>query len=321
MSSFDSRPSYNAEASHFTATIKAGNLKWTAVIDWKEANKFADPLSFNALPRTTGKYAGAKVISATSEEALRAQLRQLDPSVKFIATTNKTTALGTAITTLSDSDAKMLEGMRIDPDVSDIVYHRACRQFGAPTQKRPDFRVPPTVVTKSPYSETETGELNHAFLRIFLDKTHPELKETNHEHYNTQVLLNWHQDSGLKVLTLASLGQAFEECNALEFFRNSLSGTRSRGQSLNIVRSYSWDKIQAYRRGPQEEQPSTPPPPGSPQEAADNVRILRLAKNQVRQLHPTWSEKSGEFSKSVTEVFRSWAINENLNLTKKSGIF
>jgi hypothetical protein len=219
MSSFDSRPSYNAEASHFTATIKAGNLKWTAVIDWKEANKFADPLSFNALPRTTGKYAGAKVISATSEEALRAQLRQLDPSVKFIATTNKTTALGTAITTLSDSDAKMLEGMRIDPDVSDIVYHRACRQFGAPTQKRPDFRVPPTVVTKSPYSETETGELNHAFLRIFLDKTHPELKETNHEHYNTQVLLNWHQDSGLKVLTLASLGQAFEECNALEFFR------------------------------------------------------------------------------------------------------
>jgi hypothetical protein len=321
MSAFDTRPSYNAEASHFTATIKAGLYKWTAELQWKEANKFKDPVSFNAQARTTGKYAGAKVIHAANEEALRTQLRQMDPSVKFVATANKTTALGTAITKLSDSDAKMLEGMRVDPDVSDIVYNRACRQFGATPEKRPDLAAPPAVVEKSPYSEKEQGELNHAFLRIFLDKTHPELKENNHEQYNTQVLLNWHRDSGLNILTLTSLDQAFQECRALQFFRTALSGTRTRGQSDNLVRSYSFEKIQDYRRPAQEEQPVAPPPQGSPQEAAENARVLRLAKNQVRQLHPSWSEKSGEFNKSVTEVIRSWAVNENPNLAKKSGHF
>jgi hypothetical protein len=320
MSSFDTRPSYQAEASHFTATIKAGNLKWTAVIDWKEANKFADPLSFNAQPRTTGKYVGAKVIHATSEEALRRQLRQIDPSVKFVAVANKKTALGTAITTLSDSDATMLEGMRTDSSVSDTLYNRACRQFGATPQKRPDFTVAPTVVTKSPYDSETTGELNQAFLRIFLDKKHPELKESGHEPFNTEVLLRWHKDSGLGVLTMASLDRAFQECSELQFFRNSPSGTRSRGQEPNMVHSYSFQKIQDYRNPPQEEQ-AAPPPPGSPQEAAENARVLRLAKNQVRQLHPSWSEKSGEFNKSVTEVIRSWAVNENPNLAKKSGHF
>jgi hypothetical protein len=322
MSSFDSRPAYNAEASHFTAKIKAGTYKWVAEIDWKEANKFKDPLSFNAQARTTGKYAGAKVISATSEETLRAHLRQLDPSVRFVATTNKTTALGTAITSLSDSDAKMLEGMRVDPDVSDVVYNRACRQFGASPEKRPDFTVAPANVEKSPYSETETGELNHAFLRLFLDKKHPELKERGHEAFNKEVLLRWHVDSGLSILTMASLDRAFQECSALQFFRSALSGTRTRGQNdSNVVRAYSFPKIQEYRNPPQEEQPSAPPPPGSPQEAAENARVLRLAKNQVRQLHPSWNEKSGEFNKSVTEVIRSWAINENPNLAKKSGHF
>jgi hypothetical protein len=321
MSSFHTRPAYNAEASHFTATIKAGNLKWTAVIDWKEENKFADPLSFNARPRTTGKYAGAKVIHATSEEALRAQLRQIDPSVKFVAEPNKKSSLGTPIT-MSDSDAKILEGMRTDSSVSDTLYNRACRQFGEPPQKRPDFTVTPTVVTKSPYSETETGELNHAFLRIFLDKKHPELKENGHEAFNREVLLRWHKDSGLNILTMASLDRAFEECDALRFFRSALSGTRTRGQNDgSVVRAYSFQKIQDYRNPPQEEQPAAPPPPGSPQEAAENARVLRLAKNQVRQLHPSWNEKSGEFNKSVTEVIRSWAINENPNLAKKSGHF
>jgi hypothetical protein len=321
MSSFDTRPAYNADASHFTATIKAGTYKWTAELEWKEANKFAAPLSFNAQSRTTGKYAGAKVISATSEEALRAQLRQIDPSVIFIATTNKTTALGTAITALSDSDATMLEGMRTDSSVSDTLYNRACRQFGTPPQKRPDFTVTPTVVEKSPYTETETGELNHAFLRIFLDKKHPELKESGHEPFNTEVLLRWHRDSGLNILTMASLDRAFEECDALRFFRSALSGTRTRGQNdSSVVRAYSFQKIQDYRNPPQEEQPA-PPPPGSPQEAAENARVLRLAKNQVRQLHPSWNEKSGEFNKSVTEVIRRWAINENPNLAKKSGHF
>jgi hypothetical protein len=322
MSSFDTRPAYNAEASHFTATIKAGNLKWTAVIDWKEANKFADPLSFNAQPRTTGKYAGAKVIHATSEDALRKQLRQIDPSVKFVAAAHKTTALGTSITKLSDSDAKMLEGMRVDPDVSDIVYNRACRQFGAPPQKRPDFTVAPAVVEKSPYSEKEQGELNHAFLRIFLDKKHPELRESGHEAFNKKVLLRWHADSGLSILTMASLDRAFQECSALQFFRSALSGTRTRGQSdSNVVRSYSFDAIQAYRRSDEPAQPVQPPASGRPEKAAANARVLRLAKNQVRQLHPSWNEKSGEFNKSVTEVIRSWAINENPNLAKKSGHF
>jgi hypothetical protein len=320
MSSFDTRPSYQAEASHFTATIKAGNLKWTAVIDWKEANKFAAPLSFNAQARTTGKYAGAKVISATSEEALRAQLRQLDPSVKFVAATNKKTALGTAIT-MTDSDAKILEGMRTDSSVSDTLYNRACRQFGTPPQKRPDFTVAPAVVAKSPYTETETGELNAAFLRLFLDKYHPELKENGHEAYNREILLNCHKDSGLNVLTLASLEQARAECSELGLFRTALSGTRTRGQAPDIVHTYSWEKIQDYRRPTQEEQPVAALPPGSPQEAAENARVLRLAKNQVRQLHPGWDEKSGEFAKSVTEVIRTWAINENPNLARKSGHF
>jgi hypothetical protein len=320
MSSFDTRPSYHAEASHFTAKIKAGTFKWTAELDWKDANKFAAPLSFNAQARTTGKYAGAKVISATSEETLRAHLRQLDPSVKFVAEPNKKSSLGTPIT-MSDSDAKMLEGMRVDPDVSDIVYNRACRQFGQSPQTRPDFTTPTAVVAKSPYSETETGELNAAFLRIFLDKQHPELKENGHEAFNRDILLNWHRDSGLNVLTTASLEQAFTECCELQFFRTALSGTRTRGQSdSNVVRSYSFQKIQDYRNPPQEEQPVAPPP-GSPQEAAENARVLRLAKNQVRQLHPSWSEKSGEFNKSVTEVIRSWAINENPNLARKSGHF
>jgi hypothetical protein len=322
MSSFDSRPAYNAEASHFTATIKAGTYKWTAELEWKEANKFAAPLSFNALSRTTGKYAGAKVIHAANEEALRAQLRQIDPSVRFIATTNKTTALGTAITALSDSDATMLEGMRTDSSVSDTLYNRACRQFGTPPQKRPDFTVAPTVVTKSPYSETETGELNTAFLRLFLDKYHPELKENGHEAFNRDILLRWHTDSGLRILTLASLERALQECSALQFFRSALSGTRTRGQSdSNLVRSYSFDAVQEYRRSDEEPPAQPPPPQGSPQEAAENARVLRLAKNQVRQLHPSWNEKSGEFNKSVTEVIRSWAINENPNLARKSGHF
>jgi len=320
MSSFDTRPGYNAEASHFTAKIKAGNLKWTAELDWKEANKFADPLSFNAQHRTTGKYAGPRVIHATSEETLRAHLRQLDPSVKFVAENSKKSSLGTPII-MSDSDAKMLEKMRVDTDVSDVVYNRACRQFDAPPQKRPDFTAPPTVVAKSPYSETETGELNHAFLRIFLDKQHPELKENGHEAFNREILLRWHRDSGLQILTLASLKRAHVECSELGFFRTALSGTRSRGQDPNIVHTYSFQKIQEYRNPPQEEQPPAPPPPGSPQEAAENARVLRLAKNQVRQLHPSWSEKSGEFNKSVTEVIRGWAINENPNLAKKSGHF
>jgi hypothetical protein len=322
MSSFDNRPAYNAEASHFTAKIKAGLYKWTAVIDWKEANKFADPLSFNAQARTTGKYAGAKVIHATSEDALRAQLRHLDPSVKFIAEPNKKTALGTSISKLSDSDATMIEGMRTDSSVSDTLYNRACRQFGATPEKRPDFTVPPTVVTKSPYSETETGELNSAFLRLFLDKYHPELKENGYEAFNREILLRWHRDSGLGVLTLASLEQARAECSELGFFRTASSGTRIRGGSPNIVHSYSFQKIQDYRNPPLEEQPiAPPPPPGSPQEAAENARVLRLAKNQVRQLHPGWNERSGEFAKSVTEVIRTWAINENPNLARKSGHF
>ena len=322
MSSFDTRPSYHAEASHFTAKIKAGAYKWTAELDWKEANKFKDPLSFNAQARTTGKYAGAKVIHAANEEALRAQLRQIDPSVKFIATTNKTTALGTAITALSDSDATMLEGMRTDSSVSNTLYNRACKQFGEPPQKRPDFSVPPAVVEKSPYTETETGELNHAFLQLFL-KQHPELKENGHEAFNRDILLRWHTDSGLRILTLASLERAFQECGALQFFRSALSGTRTRGQNdSNLVRTYSFDAVQEYRRSDEPEQPAQPPPQqGSPQEAAENARVLRLAKNQVRQLHPSWSEKSGEFNKSVTEVIRSWAINENPNLARKSGHF
>jgi hypothetical protein len=321
MSSFDTRPTYNAEASHFIAKIKAGLYKWTADITWKEANKFAAPLSFNAQSRTTGKYAGAKVIHATSEDALRAQLRQLDPSVKFVVEPNKSTALGTPIT-MSDSDAKMLEEMRVDPDVSDIVYNRACRQFGTPPQKRPDFTVAPAVVEKSlPYSETEIGELNHTFLQIFL-RQHPELVEAGHGPYNTDVLLSYHRDSGLSVLTLASLDRAFQECQALHFFRTVLSGTRTRGQSdTNVVRSYSFDAVQAYRRSDEEPPAPAPPPPGSPQEAAENARVLRLAKNQVRQLHPSWNEKSGEFNRSVTEVVRSWAISENPNLAKKSGHF
>jgi hypothetical protein len=319
MSSFDSRPAYNAEASHFTAKIKAGLYKWTAELDWKEANKFAAPLSFNAQARTTGKYAGAKVIHAANEEALRAQLRQIDPSVKFVAEPNKKSSLGTPIT-MSDSDAKIIEGMRTDSSVSDTLYNRACKQFGASPQKRPDFTVAPTVVTKSLYDSETTGELNHAFLRIFLDKKHPELKESGHEAFNTEVLLRWHKDSGLGVLTMASLDRAFQECSELQFFRNSLSGTRTRGESPNVVDSYSFQKIQDYRNPPQEEH-AAPPPPGSPQEAAENARVLRLAKNQVRQMHPSWSEKSGEFNKSVTEIVRSWAINENPNLAKKSGHF
>jgi hypothetical protein len=320
MSSFDSRPAYNAEASHFTATIKAGTYKWTAELDWKEANKFKDTLSFNAQARTTGKYAGAKVIHAANEEALRAQLRQIDPSVKFVAVTNKRTALGTAIT-MTDSDANILEGMRTDSSVSDTLYNRACRQFGTPPQKRPDFTVAPAVVEKSPYTETETGELNHAFLQLFL-KQHPELKENGHEAFNRGILVNWHRDSGLSVLTMASLDRAFQECQALQFFRTARSGVRTRGQNdSNLVRTSSFQKIQDYRNPPQEEQTAPPPPPGSPQEAAENARVLRLAKNQVRQLHPSWSEKSGEFNKSVTDVIRSWAINENPNLARKSGHF
>ena len=134
--------------------------------------------------------------------------------------------------------------------------------------------------------------------------------------------LNWHRDSGLTILTLASLEQAFQECRALQFFRTARSGTRTRGQSnSNVVRSYSFDAIEAYRRPAEEEQPAAPPPPGSPQEVAENARVLRLAKDQVRQLHPSWSEKSGEFNKSVTDVIRSWAINENPNLAKKAGHF
>jgi hypothetical protein len=78
--------------------------------------------------------------------------------------------------------------------------------------------VAPANVEKSPYSETETGELNHAFLRLFLDKKHPELKERGHEAFNKEVLLRWHVDSGLSILTMASLDRAFQECSALQFF-------------------------------------------------------------------------------------------------------
>jgi hypothetical protein len=314
MSSFDTRPAYNAEASHFTAKIKAGLYKWTAELDWKEANKFKDPLSFNAQARTTGKYAGAKVIHAASEEALRAQLRHINPSVKFIAVTNKKTALGTSISKLSDSDATMLEGMRVDPDVSDIVYNRACRQFGATPEKRPDFTVVPAVVEKSPYTAKETGELNHAFLRLFLDKKHPELKENNHEHYNTQVLLNWHKDSGLNILTMASLDRAFEECNALQFFRSAQSGVRTRGQSDNLVRSYSFERIQEYRRPAEPEQPEQPPAPGSPEEAADRRRVMKLATEHVQHLHPLWKPSSGEFQRELLKTVKEFAISSNLKL-------
>jgi hypothetical protein len=313
MNSFDTRPSYQAEASHFTATIKAGNLKWTAVIDWKEANKFADPLSFNARPRTTGKYAGAKVIHATNEEALRAQLRQIDPSVKFVAEPSKKTALGTAIT-MTDSDAKILEGMRTDSSVSDTLYNRACRQFGAPPQKRPDFTVAPTVVTKSPYSETETGELNHAFLQIFL-KQHPELKENGHEAFNREILLRWHADSGLRILTLASLERAFQECSALQFFRSAFSGTRTRGQAdSNLVRSYSFEAIQAYRRSDEPEQPAQLPAPGSPEEMADRRRVMKLATEHVQNLHPLWKPSSGEFQRELLKTVKEFAAASNPKL-------
>jgi hypothetical protein len=316
MSSFNSRPTYQAEASHFTAKIKAGTYKWVAKIDWKEANKFAAPLSFNAQARTTGKYAGAKVISAASEEALRAHLRQLDPSVKFVAGNGSSkTKSGTS------ADADLLERMRVDSAVSNSSYCNAARQFGQQPQPRPDFTVAPAVVEKSPYSEKETGEINLAFLQVFL-KQHPELTEAGHGPYNTEVLLRWHRDSGLNILTLASLEQSRSECSELGFFRTARSGTRTRGQiDSNVVRAYSFQRIQDYRNPPQEEQAAPPPPPGSPQEAAENARVLRLAKNQVRQLHPNWSEKSGEFNKSVTDIVRSWAINENPNLARKSGHF
>ena len=313
MSSFDTRPAYNAEASHFTAKIKAGLYKWTAELDWKEANKFKDPLSFNAQARTTGKYAGAKVIHAANEEALRAQLRQIDPSVTFVAVTNKKTALGTSITTLSDSDATMLEGMRVDPDVSDIIYNRACRQFGAPPQKRPDLTVAPAVVEKSPYSQQEQGELNHAFLQIFL-KQHPELKENGHEAFNRDILLRWHADSGLRILTLSSLERAFQECNALQFFRSALSGTRTRGQSDNLVRSYSFERIQEYRRPAEPEQPERPPAPGSPEEAADRRRIMKLATQHIQTLHPLWKPSSGEFQRELLKTVKEFAVASNPKL-------
>src|ERR1700722_6421964 len=98
-------------------------------------------------------------------------------------------------------------------------YCNAARRFGQQPQPRPDFTAAPTVVEKSPYSQQEQGELNHAFLRIFLDKKHPQLNESGHEPFNTEVLCRWYNDSGLSVLTMASLEQAHAECSNLGFFR------------------------------------------------------------------------------------------------------
>jgi hypothetical protein len=315
MSTTFTTPKYAAEGKRFSADIVGGTYTWKATLAWK-----AVPARNSGLnpSRTAGHESGPRVITAASESALRAALQNLDASVKFVKAQVSKSKLGTP-TVGSSADADLLEQMRRDPAVSNSSYCNAARQFGQQPPPRPDFAAPAVVEKSSPYSEKETGELNFAFLQLFL-KNHPELTGAGHGPYNTQVLLNWHQDSGLTVLTLASLEQARTECSELGFFRTALSGTRSRGESPNIVHSYSFQKIQDYRNPPQEEQ-VLPPPPGSPQEAAENARVLRLAKNQVRQLHPSWNEKSGEFNKSVTEVIRSWAVNENPNLARKSGHF
>jgi hypothetical protein len=315
MSTTFTTPKYAAQGKRFSADIVGGTYTWKATLAWKAAPARDSGLNPS---RTVGQESGPRVITAASESALRAALQNLDSSVKFVKAQVSKSKLGTP-TAGSSADADLLEQMRVDPAVSNSSYCNAARQFGQQPQPRPGFTLPAVVEKSSPYSQQEQGELNHAFLQIFL-KQHPELVEAGHGPYNTQVLLNWHKDSGLNVLTLASLEQARAECSELGFFRTALSGTRTRGESPNIVHLYSFQRIQDYRNPPQEAQ-TAPPPPGSPQEAAENARVLRLAKNQVRQLHPSWSEKSGEFNKSVTEVIRRWAVNENPNLARKSGHF
>jgi hypothetical protein len=309
MSTTFTTPKYAAEGKRFSADIVGGTYTWKATLAWKAAPARDSGLNPS---RTVGQESGPRVITAASESALRAALQNLDASVKFVKAQVSKSKLGTP-TAGSSADADLLEQMRVDPAVSNSSYCNAARQFGQQPQPRPDFTLPAVVEKSSPYSEKETGELNHAFLQLFL-KQHTELTEAGHGPYNTQVLLNWHKDSGLNVLTLASLEQARAECSELGFLRTALSGTRTRGGSPNMVHSYSFQKIQEYRRPAEEEQPAQPPAPGSPEEAADRRRVMKLATQHVQNLHPLWKPSSGEFQRELLKTVKEFAIASNPKL-------
>jgi hypothetical protein len=313
---------YSAKASRFDAQITSGQYTWRAELDWKPAHT-ANRSSF-AADRTAGKESGPRVVHASSEGALRAELQRLDETVRFVKPIASRTDFGTKITA-SNADAELLEQMRIDPTVSDTVYNRACKNFGAPIGKRPDFAPTPIEKPTSPYSAEEREQLNGAFLETFL-RLHPELTAAGHQDYNSRVLIQWHRDSGLEFLTKKSLEQAHSECFALGFFRTATSGTRTRGElpQSNIVYSYSWEKIQNLRNPPEEPAKRTIAP-GSPEESADRARLLRLATNHVASLNPGLNSKSGEFQRQVMALVREWAINPamggNPNLARKAGHF
>jgi len=311
-------PKYAAEAKRFSGEITGGSYVWKACLDWKPAP--AKDAGLNP-SKTVGRETGPRVITAGSEAFLHAELRRLDPSVKFVKASTSKTKLGTTIAT-TDSDANLLEQMRVDPAVSNTSYCNACRQFGQQARPRPDFTAAPVTVDKSPYSEKETGEINYAFLQYFL-RTHPELTAAGHGPHNTSVLMSWHQDSGFKVLNASSLAQAHAECSELGFFRTQLSGVRSRGVSPNIVHSYSFQKIQDYRREKDEianPQPASRPAQGSPEDFADRARILRLATNHVKQT-TSLNPASGEFARKRDALIREWAIESSPNLARKAGHF
>jgi hypothetical protein len=323
MSLFDNQSGgFTAEGERFKATVtqSASGLVWKAKLEYKTAPQQTSR-SFNSTPRSTFKYSGAESITAVSAEAMRAALRRIDPNVQFFAGTSapgQRTALGTPIGKVSDKDAAMLEAMRVDvANVSDASYASACRQMGTKPQARPDKELPYKIV--SPYTPEEQKHLNSAFLGS-LYQLHPELRNDGEQgNFNAALIAQWHADEGLDIFTERSLTQAYNELSNLQNFRTDAVGVRKRGTTNPPVHSYSRAEVLAFRRGMagEPEPAAAPIAQGSPEDVAARARVLKLAREHVRNTQPQLKPNSGEYNKAVDQILKEWAVESNPSIGKQ----
>jgi len=273
------------ESNSFKGTITHGTYTWTASLQWKSGYK-----------------PGPGVITAISEESLRANLKQLDASVTFYVN-----ASGAP---LVSADEVALEQMRVDPAVSDEAYRNACRGFKQTPKARPDFNAAAQAATTLSHRLPTFAEQNEA--RMNFNRTHPEIMSGPHATFNASLIDRFLFDENLPS-TFSTLNKACEELSLGEMFRDNTSGTRGG----RIVKPYDIDVLRRIRRRNDAPAPVRRTAAEHQRERNDEkLSLVARARQAVLAEYPELtpqpgSGESGELRKLIDAQLLEWARQEN----------
>ena len=215
----------------------------------------------------------------------------------------------------ASKDDAILEGLRIDPTVSDVRYRSSCHALKQKPKERPNFAPPVVTVPINPYPVAEQLEIftarfisfsqQNAFvnpggrvdlLRLNMEKI---AKWLEAEKYSVP-----DNKGGMTegpVVTKAVLTEAVKDLGVCGMLHTSESGIRG---FKRVVKPYSYEAILKMRQGIAE--PVEPvAAPVSP--AVARRQVEQAAFQEARAQFPKLNPQSGEFRAKVDEIIRKQA--------------